>query len=90
MNRAGKFLRLSAMAGALLLLAPAVLLPWPASSVALSQEDRAVSSSPAGTRAGSSQESPSVPHGSFLLDYLLVALFVGGAIYAVCRPSRRV
>ena len=78
------------MAGALVLLAPSVLLPWPALSVAHSQEDRAVSKSPAETGEGSAQNLPAVPHGSFLVDYLLVALFVGGAIYAVCRPSRRV
>ena len=89
MNRAGKFLRRSAMA-ALLVLAPAVRHPWPAPSVAFSQEDRAVSNSPADAGADAAGDSPAVPHGSFLFDYLLVALFVGGAVYAVCRPSRRV
>jgi hypothetical protein len=31
-----------------------------------------------------------IPHGKFLLDYLLVAALLAGAIYAVCRSSRRV
>ena len=34
-------------------------------------------------------ESVSLPHGKFLLDYLLVAALIAGAVYAVCRSSRR-
>jgi len=33
---------------------------------------------------------PSLPHMQFLLDYLLVLILIAGAVYAVCRPSRRV
>jgi hypothetical protein len=32
----------------------------------------------------------SLPHGKFLFDYLLVAVLLAGALYAVCRSSRRV
>lgn len=31
----------------------------------------------------------SLPHGQFLGDYLLVAALLAGALYAVCRSSRR-
>jgi hypothetical protein len=31
-----------------------------------------------------------IPHGKFLLDYALVLALLAGAIYAVCRSSRRV
>lgn len=30
-----------------------------------------------------------LPHGKFLWDYLLVAALLAGALYAVCRSSRR-
>lgn len=31
-----------------------------------------------------------IPHGKFLFDYVLVLALVAGALYAVCRSSRRV
>ncbi len=31
-----------------------------------------------------------IPHGKFLLDYALVLALFAGALYAVCRSSRRV
>ena len=31
-----------------------------------------------------------IPHGKFLLDYAVVLALFAGAIYAVCRSSRRV
>ncbi len=32
----------------------------------------------------------SLPHGQFLLDYLIVLALFAAAVYAVCRSSRRV
>ncbi len=44
--------------------------------------------------AGANAEAPetpsSLPHGRFLLDYLIVLALFAAALYAVCRSSRRV
>lgn len=80
------------LSGALL-----VLIALPAGPVGLgnasvwAQDDEAPAETPpAVSREPESAAPPSLPHGRFLLDYLLVLILIAGAVYAVCRPSRRV
>ena len=40
--------------------------------------------------AAESETPSSLPHGKFLLDYLIVLALFAAAIYAVCRSSRRI
>jgi hypothetical protein len=44
----------------------------------------------AGTAESPAPVPGDIPHGKFLFDYVLVLVLVAGAIYAVCRSSRRV
>jgi len=41
------------------------------------------------TLAGRSAVDGSLPHGAFFWDYLLTALLIAGALFVVCRSSRR-
>lgn len=44
----------------------------------------------AGTTESPASVPGDIPHTKFLFDYVLVLVLVAGAIYAVCRSSRRV
>jgi hypothetical protein len=69
---------------AFLLMIPAA---QPAPGVAQSSELPAASPPEEAAHA----ETPgSLPHFRFLWDYLLVAALLAGALYAVCRSSRRI
>jgi hypothetical protein len=50
----------------------------------LAQTEPATSTEPPAPAPGG------LPHGKFLLDYVLVLALLAAALYAVCRSSRRV
>lgn len=82
--------RLSTIALALVLFVPPGGPMRPLSADA-AREDPATAAETSADREAAAPNDPSaVPHRKFLLDYLIVVLLIGGAVYSVCRPSRRV
>lgn len=83
--------RLGISAAFLVLIAfPAGPAPLGNASVWAQDDEAPAKTPPAASGEAEPAAPPSLPHGEFLLDYLLVLLLIAGAVYAVCRPSRRV